>query len=633
MATRRPHDPGLGVSKKYDDPTAAPAAYSDRMLRCLGTFRRRRILLALLTVWLLYVFFKNMPTDLVPVNQRLDSRYGRLGGAPTPGLASDSRTSPHGSQDEQYDGPVRFFNLASSLRPFLVDSPSQSNVLFAFASLSSASAVVTAACTMAAQNRSVVHVAATGIHEITLDQVLKVNRIQVTDCPVHWHDAQVDFAAESSAARLTKGAEGSFGHIHRALSLQAVFFDDGHHEEDYLQAGVTKAAKRSGVAAIRLPDADSWVLALSGSSLRWWNRLQVDIVIRAQPESAGSLLRLMRSLRAADYGGLPLPRIVLDLPPRTDPHIFENLQGFIWPPGSPPAESKLAIRRRVEDKALSPAAASIQVVESFYPMAPESSHVLVLSPAVEVARNYYQLLIYLILEYRYGASADVVGDNLMGIELLNSQHLTSDQEPVVLSQALHADAALFFGDKWAEMHEYLSIRLVTDPQLSKSVDPADGPLAADAGPTWARLAEEMMRALGYAMLVPQVSNTDSPLAVLHSELYQVPEERRNQEAPSAETIDLGMEKDVLTAQKSKSASAAEGQPLSRASLLSLLDHGSSPARLELDKVPLYSHKGEVVDMKTFREDSARYAKQLSVDVGGCAASQGGQPGSLESLFC
>lgn len=632
MATRRPPDSGLGVSKKHDDPTDAPSAYSDQMLHCLRPFRRRRVILGLLTIWLLYVFVKNMPTDLLPVSQRFDTRYGRLGGGPAPGLGSNSGTKLQGSQDEQYDGPVRFFNLAPSLRPFLVEPADQSNVLFAFASLYSASAVVTAACTMAAQNRSVVHVAAMGKDKITLDHILKVNNIPATDCPVRWHDAQVDFAAQSSATRLAKGTEGSFGHIHRTLSLQAVFFDDCHREEDYLRSAIVKAAKASWVAAIRLPEADSWALGLSASSLRWWNQLQIDVVIRAEPESAGSLLRLMRSLRAADYGGLPLPRIVLDLPPRTDPHILERLQGFAWPPGSPIAESKLMVRHRVDDKALSPAAASIQVVESFYPVEPESSHVLVLSPAVEVARNYYQLLLYLVLEYRYNAAAaaTAMGDNLMGVLLLNSQHLASGTEPVLISQSLHADAALFFGDKWAEMHQYLSMRLMTDPQLSKSVKPEEGHLAEE--PTWVSLATEMMRAQGYAMLVPQVSSTESPLAVLHSELHHVPEEQLDQQAAPTDTIDLGSEKDVLTAQTSKSM-AAEARQLSRTSLLSLLKRGSSQAPTVLDEVPLYSHQGELVDVKTLRERAADYARQLSVQVGGCTEDQGGQPGGLESLFC
>ncbi|ETN44831.1 uncharacterized protein HMPREF1541_09706 [Cyphellophora europaea CBS 101466] len=607
------------------------------MLRFLGPFRRRRIVFGILATWLLYLFFKHMPTDLVPVNQRFDSRYGRLGGRPGQGPVSGSSHTSHHDIEDEYDGPVRFFGLAPSLRPFFNEPPAhKASVLFAFASLRSASPIVAAACSMAVQNRSTVHVAAMGKEEVTKEQVLKINRIVPGDCPVYWHPAQVDFATQSSPSRLSRGVEGALSHIHRALAPRAVLFDDSQREDDYLRQGLSKAAESYGVTSIQIPHHESWLLDLDANALSWWDKIQVDIVIRVQPESAGSLLRLLRSLRSADYGGLPLPRIVIDLPARTDMHVLEHLRRFVWPPRSPTAESKLTLRHRVDDKSLSPAAAALQAIESFYPVDPTSSHVLVLSPEVELSKNYYQLLLYLLLEYKYGEPAAIMGDGLMGISLLGFADSMTEHRPFVLSQSLQTNAALFFGDQWAEMHQYLSMRLTVDPQLSKEAETETEAAGSASLPTWAKLASEMMRAQGYTMLYPHLRSVDSPLAALHTELPSTSEEENDEVPAVMTTLELGAEKDFLTAQSSKTDRAAEARTLSRASLLSFLGRGNgqddslAPAR---EQLPLYSHQGKLIDMKTLAEQASLFAKQLSTTVGQCPNDQAGQSGNLESLFC
>lgn len=627
MAIRRPYEYGLpdGAAKRHDDPQVTRWTLASQMRRCSGTLRRRRIVLALLAVWLLYLFIKNIPTDLTPVRDRFDSRYGHLGFPAQP-----SSAHPYKSLEEEYDGPVRFFKLGPSLRTFLSEPADQSNVLFAFANIHSASAVVTAACTMAAHNRSRVHVATLGKEDVALEHVLQINGISLADCPVRWHNAQVDFAAQSSSLRLARGIQGAFGHMQRALSLNAVFFDDSRREEDYMRSALAKAARTAGVAAIQLPLAESWMLALGGNSLRYWKKLQIDIIIRVQPESAGSLIRLLRGLQSADYGELSLPRIVLDLPPRTDPHILEHIQGFVWPPGSPTAESKLIIRHRVDDNVLSHGAASVQAVESFYPIDPDSSHLLVLSPSVELARNFYQLLVYLVLEYRYSQPAAGLADNLMGVSLLNTLQESDRNDPVVLSQSLHGEAALFFGDKWAEMHQYLSLRLMADPQLSSVVEPDR--LTDKQEATWVKLATEMMRAQGYVMLYPRASDNGSALAVLHTELQQPPEEQPDQEPAPTEVLDLGTEKGALTAKVIESEFALGARALSRASLLTLLNSDQSRVA-PLHHIPLISHQGKPIDTRTLQAQAIAYARQLAVNVGGCPPSQPVEPGDLGLLFC
>lgn len=618
MAVRRPHDYGLpnGATKKHDDPQEISWTPSRPMRRCLATFRKRRIALALAVAWLLYLFFRHMPTDLLPASQRFDPRFGNP-------IAGTQQVAAR----EEFDGPVRFFGLAPSLRSFAKEPLDGSNVLFALASAHSASQVVTAACAMAAQNRSRVHLAVMGRDDILFEKVLELNAIDLSDCPVRWHDAQVDFSKQSSPLRLARGVRGSFGHIQRALSLHAVFFDDSKREEDYLRSEIAKAAADLNVAAIKLPSAESWMLGLSGVSLRWWNQIEVDIVIKVLPETAGSLMRLMRSLQSADYGGLPLPRIILDLPPRTDAHILENLERFIWPVGTTPAESRISIRRRVDDNTISRAVASVQVIESFYPVNAESSHVLVLDPAVEVAPNYFQLLFYLVLEYRYSRSAHGLANRLMGVSLLEAAIDSHDQGSLVISQSLHGQAMLFFGDKWAELHEYTSLRLMADPTLSKSVDADRSDETSKVN--WMTLATEMMRAQGYVTLFPSVGTQVLPLAAVHRELHDAPGDLLDLPAAVSD-LDLSTEDGVLTADSGKSTSAQEPRELSRASLLKMLQHEQNG----LDALPLYSYSGKPIQRATLREQASKYAELLSVNVGGCSPSQAERPpGDLGLLFC
>ena len=76
MAARSRFLPETRYDKK-DDLTLT-RSNTNSILGRWKLFRRRRVVLALVAVWLLYLFFKNMPTDVPPVSERYDRRYGRL---------------------------------------------------------------------------------------------------------------------------------------------------------------------------------------------------------------------------------------------------------------------------------------------------------------------------------------------------------------------------------------------------------------------------------------------------------------------------------------------------------------------------------------------------------------------------
>ena len=114
---------------------------------------------------------------------------------PPPGVRKPKRGEP---TPHVYDGQVRFFRLASSLRSSASSTggydQDNSNVLFAVSSLKSTSVLLSLACDMSKWNRNHVHVAFMGRDDVPLDDLLQINGIDKTECPAVWHDARPDYA-------------------------------------------------------------------------------------------------------------------------------------------------------------------------------------------------------------------------------------------------------------------------------------------------------------------------------------------------------------------------------------------------------------------------------------------------------
>jgi hypothetical protein len=581
------------------------------------SIRKRRIALALLSIWLVYA----LVIHVLPV--RRGTGYGH-----ELGDSSWYREDTVQLSNEQYNGPIRYFQLSQSLQSFVKQAPSQDAVLFVFAHTGAASHVLDSACLMATQKRAVVHVAAMGQQSIDLSDILQINGVSPADCPIHFHDAQIDFAAQSSRTRLQRGVEGAFSHLYRTLWLQAVFYDGSKREAEYLQASVVKSARRYGITSIPVPTKDAWMLELDPASLREWHKVQVDIVIRVSSESAGSLLRLLRSIQDADYGDLAHPRVLLDLSPRTDVAILRHLTTFAWPPKARPAESKLIIRHRVSDQPLSPAAVSLQIVESFYPST-ASSHVLILAPEAELAGNWYQMLIFLILECRHSQQRYLL-PNTMGISLHGLTPTETPVNSIQLTQRLDGRADLFFGDRWAELHQYLSLRLAADPLLSQSVEFVKGS-DSDLEP-WLRLAGELMRSQGYSMIQLSASNLTSSLAILHNDQPLLEEQSLKSVNDADEGPTLKKEGTALVSHHLPGETATELQ-LVKASVLGLVKNGMWDAMN--NGALIQDVYGAAVDRVEIFKQAQDFARRLASSVGGCPESDLSQvqPGSLESMFC
>ena len=628
--------------KKHDD---APKIRSKGLYQAIRGIRKRRILIAVAALWLLYLFFKNIPTGLIPAVEREDTRYGRL----KPDAPSRNYTGPDQTVDwvakdgATYDGPLKFYELGASLKASRHLHDSKDNVLFAFAS--SASTVVTAACAMAYRDRTKVHVALMGREDVKMADVLKLNSIPESECPVIWHNAQPDFARQSSKKRMEAVVKSAVAHIHHAIPMQAILFDD--RDDDFLRESVKSAASDRWVPALRVPHSDAWALSLDARSLRHWHDVQIDILIHAPQESAGGLLRLLRTIRDADYGGLPVPRITIELPASIDPFVLDVLSHFQWPLEKPPSASRLTVRHRVDTKPTTPAVTLLRMIESFYPANPSTSHVLLLSTDVELAPTYYQFLMYTLLENKYSSRMKMMSSNMMGISLEQSEihakpHTdtqTTAEGSTVLWQHVSRYAALYTGDKWIEVHNFLTHRLTVDPQLSRSMPAAE--TSPDAEPVWIRTLSELMQAKGYFMLHPLRQDEDSSLITVHQELYQDVEgqilDSIANGSSGKHTIDLVEEEGVLGIRISDNAQYLEETMLAISSITSHLNDESQKSVGHVagaDDVSFYLSNGDRVSWIEAQQKARGYAERFSQSIGGCSSGVNDRTGStIEGLFC
>lgn len=194
---------------------------------------------------------------------------------------------------------------------------------------------------------------------------------------------------------------------------QAIIVDGSGAEEWFFQKGARSHSKASSNTLIEVPapaTSVTWITKLDSSSLRgkeqvpfrWphnilmyflaWDNNHVDILVQATPNASGSLMRLLRSLSKADYLSGSIPHLTIDLPHDIDPSTKSFLETFQWPPAdvyNPTNARHLSIRHRIPNQRLTEEESSARFLESFWPGDPRISHILVLSPQVELAPDFF----------------------------------------------------------------------------------------------------------------------------------------------------------------------------------------------------------------------------------------------------
>ncbi|PPJ50308.1 hypothetical protein CBER1_06473 [Cercospora berteroae] len=638
-------------------------------------WRRRRVMVVLGVLFLVYIVHLYVPGGLGagyqtesfhPKPARTFAGYDTAKSREPKGAPpreDDSVEDEH--YQHYYNGVTKFYRLGGSLQKVAKAMGSyhhNRNVLFAAASMKSLANLVPMACEMAEKERNEVQFAVFGRSPLPLDDIQELNGIDGS-CGIQWHDARGDYAEYSSDARVESAVRGAMKHIQEYMHPQVVVVDDGAQEEAYFTKAISTRTKDLGIPLIEIPRGKYeewlWLTRLSAASLAQWWKPTIDIVVQAPRESSGRLIRLLQSLYNADYRGLKVPRISIELPPEVEPALQKYLNTFSWPPGrdSSLQPNLLTVHHRIPSELMSPQQASLRYVESFYPAQTNDHHVLLVSPQIEVSSAYYQYLQYAILNYRYAGTTFTALEELGGIALdiplqsLNGS--TEFQQPRVsdmgadkitgpvkaddddpapfLYQAPTSKATLVFGDKWATFHNFLTNRLEA---LHSGKVKKDAKLVAETEPAWTEYLLELMRARNLYVLHPPAT-----FVAIHNELAQLPEEylRPASDSPKARPVNTDDESFILSAERPVLTEHIEAEPdRNQMSLHKMLPFaGELPSIYQL---PFVGYNGEVATSYALSELSEEYVQNFRKTIGGCMGdsitrARKIEPLITDDLFC
>ncbi|KAJ6444559.1 glycosyltransferase 2 [Purpureocillium lavendulum] len=536
-------------------------------------------------------------------------------------------------QPKTYNGPIKFFELAASLRAISStggSSATNRNVLFAAASLESAATLLPMACRMAYEKRAYVHFAFAGRSSITLKELLQVNGIDKT-CPMIMHDARPDHADTSTETRMAVSVARALYYVNTYMHPQAVLVDSTAAEETFFLRGARDELSSTQAALIELPHKPetrlSWITRLDAPALAAWNKVHFDILVRAPATGAGNIKRLLKSLARADLAGHVAPHLSVELP-----HVVENpLQDFLaryqWPPSAAdekPSPQMMSLHRRVPNHRINEEESSVRFLESFWPMDPLHHHVLVLSPNVEVTPNFFHFVKFAVLFYRHsrpGTSQDL-DLRMMGLSFAIPTVSVDGTQPFVpptvvrankpgeegapfLWQSPASDAVLFMGDKWFELHQYVSHVLRRRDSSAATAGLLGKKEVGKHYPAWMEYAVQLARLRGYFTLFPGKEMAAAIVGV-HTDLPEKPEEYDDAKVTSKQR-----EKDRFVDRVSQAF-----DPGSSVDMLETL-----PKRGDLqppEDLPIIRLDGKQQSFSTMLTDTAQFADKFRRQIGGCS---------------
>ncbi|KAJ3552848.1 hypothetical protein NPX13_g11020 [Xylaria arbuscula] len=613
----------------------------------------KRIALVFVVAIVVYLFVHNIPI-LGPDDRMRRPDYAHFPGRPpsSPGLPSTDNAMHPPDPDAQaqlqmlaprtternFNGPFKFLNLAISLQAIANtrgSQPENKNVLFAAASLKSVATLLPMACQMGLGMKSYVHFALLGGSSI---------------------NARPNYAQISSDGRLEKAVFRGFHHINNYMHPQAIIVDGTNNEEAYFTRGLKQHIKVSKTSLVELPrfapKSLNWITKLDSAALRMWNKVKLDILIQVTPKSTGSLIRLLRSLSAADYTSSAIPHITIDLPYQIDISTKRFLNSFEWPPSyipNPTNERHISLRHRISPRKLTEEETAGRFLESFWPAQPQNSHVLVLSPHTEVAPQFFNYLKYMLLEYRYSETSRFHnwGQHLFGISLEQPSTTLDGETPFdaplfhhpeeisgkgtlnpYLWQTPASNAVLFLGEKWMELHDFTSRTLQVKEKSEIVPNLVEEKLVSKQHSSWLEHSLRLARVRGYWFLYPG-GEVVQHLATIHGELYNVPEEYANLKPSKDRTPE------AIEAMRQKVRWAPETQ----LSPISLLDALPNDGNLwPLTALAIADWQGTELSLEEFRNRANEFELLFKGSVGGCDAetSEGQkshEAASTQDLFC
>ncbi|KAI5920184.1 hypothetical protein F4810DRAFT_683709 [Camillea tinctor] len=614
----------------------------------------KRIGLALLAAVLLFVFFKNIPVLGPDARMRRPNYAYSESPANVPRVRPPTReSSPPRTQgpgvERTFNGPVKFPDLAPTLHAITGTRGSMvinRNVLFAVSSLKSAATLLPVACQMASELKSYVHFALMSRSDIQFSELRSINGIS-DHCQVIFHDARPDYASISIDERMEHAVFRAFHHINIYMHPQAIIVDGSDDEELYFSRASRHHSKATQSTLIELPQKSTrsltWMTKLDSAALRMWDKNQIDIIVQAQPGSSGSLIRLLKSLNAADYPSSSVPHLTIELPHDVDPPTKQFLESFLWPPShvnNPTHARYLTLRHRIPDQRMTEEESSIRFLESFWPAHPQHSHVLILSPRAELSPNFFHYLKYSLLEYRYSTVSTYQqwAHRLFGISLDQPAQLLDGKEPFspptmlkpssaeegneveistpFLWQAPTSNAVLFIGEKWVELHDLVSRSLAAKRDAGDTLALLSEKLVSTKHSSWLEHALRLCRARGYWMLYPGEDMAQN-LATVHNELYHYPEEYADDEKPKPPLLSDDADDEEAEAVRQRIQSGSE-IPLAPVALLESLPNGGNLR--PFGDLPLVTWDGQPTDAEELKSLAEQYATEFRTKVGGCDAA-------------
>lgn len=218
--------------------------------------------------------------------------------------------------------------------------------------------------------------------------------------------------------------------------------------------------------------------------------------------------------------------------------------------------------------------------------------------------------------------------HMMGISFHTPLALLNGKEPLepaaadvdiksesFLWQAPNSEATLFMGEKWVELHGFISEIL---DKLATSSAPVLVPQKelSTKHPVWLEFVLQLSRARGYYTLYPGVETSNTILGI-HEDLREPPEEYQGEEAEEDTALDPEETFDS-TSQVNM--------------LLTLPQGGALPL---LNDLPILSWDGKKVTPEEFSRGAAAYTQRFRVEVGQCPVGEKLRPvdARASDLFC
>ncbi|KAG5927516.1 hypothetical protein E4U42_002159 [Claviceps africana] len=580
-------------------------------------------------------------------------------GSPTTKAAKKAaRNRAAGKEDSarqsasKYDGPVRFPALPSTLGAISATAGSSKknrNVLFAAASLKSVSTLLPMACEMAMERLNYVHFAFLGVADVGIKDLLEMNGID-KDCKLLTHDARPDYFESSTEHRMQLAVKSAFHHFGVYMHPQAVIVDSTTAEDDYFLAPVRDHMLSSPAALIELPDRPgkslAWISKLDAEALSAWNKVRFDIVIRAAPAKTANLKRLLNSIAAADLAGILTPHITVEMPNTIEHSLESFLSNFKWPRQTPHGGQQppmLSLRRRITRQPLEEEDSSVRFIESFWPTDPSSTHVLKsrlsffnwigdrrgeqkgLKRYADCPPDVKYTLLHTLhskmaLMEDYGASLmgfsfsipHTLADGTTAFSPPAPQGGDKDRagQTAFLWQQPGNEAMLFTGEKWIELHHFISRMLYQKKTMSSSSSPPA--LSAQKKeskkyPAWLEYVLQLSRVRGYYTMYPAKATAKAILGV-HREIVEPPEEYQKDavaEAAARKTSPTSLEEESAERFDAKS-------PLDMLETLS--DGGNLQSPID---IPLLSWDGTLTTHVDLYRQTVDDAVSFREEFGGC----------------